>query len=146
MIGLGLRQLREALDRKADEVQREFLSLSDSLAELNAELLELTGEAKAEQLAKIKVTKARQVAVAEEINTWRERARHVIQTRGGIHAGIPGRWPGELRKQERLAVQHRSSACAWKFAPAPNLVPAASCGEPSASGITSSNLNAFDLP
>lgn len=83
MIGLGLRQLREALDRKADEVQREFASLSESIAELNAELLELDGEARSEHLEKIKAAKARQVAVAEEINTWRERARHVIQTRGG---------------------------------------------------------------
>lgn len=83
MIGLGLRQLREALDRKADEVQREFVSLSDTLAELNAELLELDGEAKIEHQAKIKAAKTRQVQVAEEINTWRERARHVIQTRGG---------------------------------------------------------------
>lgn len=83
MIGLGLRQLREALDRKADEVQREFSSLSETLAELNAELLELSGEARAVHQAKIKEAKARQVAVAEEINTWRERSRHVIQTRGG---------------------------------------------------------------
>ncbi len=83
MIGLGLRQLREALDRKADEVQREFSSLSETLAELNAGLLELDGAARAKQLQEIKAAKARQVAVAEEINTWRERARHVIQTRGG---------------------------------------------------------------
>ncbi len=83
MIGLGLRQLREALDRKADEVQREFVGLTDTIATLNAELLEHHGEARNEHLAKLKAAKARQVAVAEEINTWRERARHVVQTSGG---------------------------------------------------------------
>jgi hypothetical protein len=83
LIGLGLRQLREALDRKADEVQREFSTLSDTLAELTAELLEYDGEARTAHLEKIKKVKAQQVVVAEEINTWRERARHVIQTRGG---------------------------------------------------------------
>jgi hypothetical protein len=83
LIGLGLRQLREALDRKADEVQREFASLSDTISDLNGELLELEGDDRAKHMEKIKEAKARQVAVAEEINTWRERARHVIQTRGG---------------------------------------------------------------
>ncbi len=83
MLGLGLRQLQEAIDHKADEVQREFVSLSEELAVLNAQLLELDGDARRGHLAKIKTLKARQGSVAEEINTWRERARNVVQTRGG---------------------------------------------------------------
>jgi hypothetical protein len=83
LIGLGLRQLREALDRKADEVQREFSELSNTLNELNIELLELEGDARPPHLEKIKAAKARQIEVAEEINQWRERARRVLQTRGG---------------------------------------------------------------
>lgn len=110
MIGLGLRQLREALDRKADEVQREFVSLSDTLAELNAELLELDGEAKVEQLAKIKSAKARQVTVAEEINTWRDRARHVIQTRGGQPLRT---YIEELKELGEEDITHAADQALW---------------------------------
>jgi hypothetical protein len=83
LLGLGLRQLQEAVDHKANDVQREFVSLSEELASLNAQMLELEGDERKTHQAKIKAARARQVVVAEEINTWRERARKVVQTRGG---------------------------------------------------------------
>lgn len=83
MIGLGLRQLQEALNRKADKVQREFVDLSEEIQKLNAKLLELEGDPRKAVQEHLKERRARQVRVAEEINEWRERARKVIQTRGG---------------------------------------------------------------
>jgi hypothetical protein len=83
LLGLGLRQLQEAIDRKADDIQREFVSLSEELATLNSQMMELEDDARKRHQAKIKDLRARQVVVAEEINTWRERARKVVQTRGG---------------------------------------------------------------
>lgn len=83
MLGLGLRQLQEALNRRADEIQREFLQLTEEMEKLNAELLELEGEARRSHLAKKRQIRDRQHEVAEEINRWRERARSVTQTRGG---------------------------------------------------------------
>lgn len=82
MLGLGLRQLQEALNRKADEVQREFLQLSDEIEAVNAEILELEGEERRELVAHQRDLRARQHEVAEEINVWRERARSVIRTGG----------------------------------------------------------------
>lgn len=83
MIGLGLRQLQEALNRKADKVQREFVDLSEELQKLNARLLELEGGERKPVQEQLQALRARQGQVAEEINEWRERARKVIQTRGG---------------------------------------------------------------
>lgn len=83
MIGFGLRQLQEALNRKADKVQREFVDLSEEIQTLNAKLLELEGDARKPVQGQLKGLRARQVQVAEEINLWRERGRMVIQTRGG---------------------------------------------------------------
>lgn len=83
MLGLGLRQLQEALNRKADEIQRGFLQLTEEMEKLNAELLELDGEARKGHLEQKRQLRDQQHEVAEEINRWRERARSVTQTRGG---------------------------------------------------------------
>ena len=83
VLGLGLRQLQEALNRKADEVQREFLELSEELDKVNAELMELHGDARQENLAKQRDLRSRQQDIAEEINWWRERARWVTQSGSG---------------------------------------------------------------
>lgn len=83
MIGLGLRQLQAALNQRADRVQREFLELSEKLEALGRRLLEEQGEARESLRSEQKELRQRQAQVAEEVNLWRERARRVLQTRGG---------------------------------------------------------------
>ncbi len=82
MLGLGLRQLQETLDRKADKVQREFLRLSEELSEVNAALMEVKGEGRQPLVEQQKRLRERQLEVADEINVWRERARSVTQSAG----------------------------------------------------------------
>lgn len=82
MLGLGLRQLQETLDRKADRVQREFLRLSEELSEVNAALLEVKGEGRQPLIEEQKRLRKRQHEIADEINVWRERARSVTQSAG----------------------------------------------------------------
>lgn len=82
MLGQGLRQLQEALNRKADEVQREFLRLSEVLDNNSAELLELEGDARQALREEQRKLRDRRMQVADEINLWRERARSVTQTGG----------------------------------------------------------------
>jgi hypothetical protein len=82
VLGLGLRQLQEALNRKADEVQREFLSLSDVLDKNSAELLELEGDARQALRQEQRKLRERRMLIADEINLWRERARAVTRTGG----------------------------------------------------------------
>lgn len=83
MLGLGLRQLQEVLNRKADEVQRQFLELSEELSQVNAELMELAGDARKANLEQQRELRSRQHEIAEEINWWRERARWVKQSGSG---------------------------------------------------------------
>ena len=92
MIGLGLRQLQAALNQRADRVQHEFLELSETLEALGKRLLEDQGEEREALRAEQKELRARQAQVAEEVNLWRERARAVLQTRGGesLRAFIQG--------------------------------------------------------
>lgn len=82
MLGLGLRQLQEALNRKADEIQHEFLRLSEVLDKNSAELMELEGDARQALREEQKKLRERRMQVADEINVWRERARSVTQTGG----------------------------------------------------------------
>lgn len=82
VLGVGLRQLQEVLDRKADEVQREFLELSEQLQEVNAALLEARGEGRQPLIEEQRRLRQRQLEVAEKINVWRARARSVTQTSG----------------------------------------------------------------
>jgi hypothetical protein len=82
VLGLGLRQLQEALNRKADEVQREFLRLSEILDKNSAEVLELEGDARKALIEEQRRLRDRRMGVADEINAWRERARRVTQTGG----------------------------------------------------------------
>ncbi|MFP3854251.1 MAG: hypothetical protein ACLFWD_08165 [Anaerolineales bacterium] len=102
MLGLGLRRLQEALNRKADEIQRKFLRLSDEIEELNARLTELHGEQRKSVLAKQQELRAQQQEIAEEINWWRERARWVTQS--GTSRSIKDML-SELEKLEEPAVQ-----------------------------------------
>jgi hypothetical protein len=70
------------LNRKADEVQRGFLKLNDDIEGLNAEILNLKGDARSRAVAQQREMRAQQQKIAEEINLWRERARSVTQTGG----------------------------------------------------------------
>lgn len=82
VLGVGLRQLQKALDRKADKVQREFLRLSEELEQVNAALVEAKGEGRQPLIEEQRHLRQRQLEVAEKINVWRERARSVTQTSG----------------------------------------------------------------
>lgn len=84
MIGLGLRQLQQVLDRKADELQKEFIQISDDLRTVSGELLELRGKDREPKLEEQAALRTRQQKLAGEINTWRERSRKVLQTGGGV--------------------------------------------------------------
>ncbi len=82
MIGLGLRQLQEALNRKADSIQKEFISLSERIDELGRLLLEAEGEDRQRIRDEQKALREEQQGLAEEINIWRDRARSVTQQPG----------------------------------------------------------------
>ncbi len=81
MIGLGLRQLQDALHHKADAVQHEFVEISDRLQVTAKKLMEARGEEQDALRKDMEELRARQQAVADEVNIWRERARSVMQQR-----------------------------------------------------------------
>ncbi len=77
MIELGLRQLQEALNRKANEVQKEFIAVSERLKVIGLQLVETREEEHDRLLKEQEDLRRRQLDVAEEVNIWRERARQV---------------------------------------------------------------------
>jgi hypothetical protein len=83
VIGLGLRQLQDALNRKADSIQRDFVAASDRLQVLSKLLLEERGEKREKLRDEQNALRERQQALAQEINLWRDRARGVLGQRGG---------------------------------------------------------------
>lgn len=82
MLGLALRELQTALHEKADRVQREFVSMSEDLDGIGKKII----EASPEELALLKEEQERlrlkQLGVADEINSWRKRARDVMHLGG----------------------------------------------------------------
>jgi hypothetical protein len=82
VIGLGLRQLQDALNRKADSIQKEFISLSERIDELGRLILEAEAEDRKRLREDQKALRIEQQGLAEEINIWRERARSVTQQPG----------------------------------------------------------------
>jgi hypothetical protein len=76
-----LSRLHQALNRKADAVQREFGAVGDQLQALGRQLVNTrqgdTGPLLAEQAA----LRERQMALAAEINVWRDRARAALRQR-----------------------------------------------------------------
>ncbi|HEY46190.1 MAG: hypothetical protein AMJ88_14415 [Anaerolineae bacterium SM23_ 63] len=82
MIGLGLRQLQDALNRKADSIQKEFISLSERIDELGRLMLEAEDEDRQRLRDDQKALREEQQGLAEEINIWRDRARSVTQQPG----------------------------------------------------------------
>ena len=107
MIGFGLRQLQIVLNHKADEVQHEFVAISDRLEKVGRLLLEEVAEDRERLKAEQGVLRARQALVADNINLWRQRARGVLQQRGGTTLRAYLEELNLLEDAEvRAAVQH----------------------------------------
>ena len=82
MIGLGLRHLQDALNKKADSVQHEFVSVSQTLEDVGRQIVELRGGESSALRAEQAAMRERQQILADEVNLWRERARGVTSQRG----------------------------------------------------------------
>ena len=82
MLGLGLRQVQDALNKKADEVQHEFVAVCDELDAVSRKLLEVGSDDRPPLRAEQESLRAKQSQLADEVNLWRERARAVTQQRG----------------------------------------------------------------
>ncbi len=78
MLGLGINELQNLLHRKADEIQREFVQISEQLEELGKRLLEARGDQLKELKEQQRQLRQTQVRLAEEVNAWRDRARSVM--------------------------------------------------------------------
>jgi hypothetical protein len=94
VLGLGLRQVQDALNKKADEVQHEFVAVSDELEAVSRKILEVRGDDRPPLRAEQESLRAKQSQLADEVNLWRERARAVTHQRGesGLRA-----YMGELK-------------------------------------------------
>ena len=77
MIGLGLRQVEQALDSKADAIQREFIAAGDELDEIGRQLLESNPDQREPHREKQRLLRVRQRDLAAKVNEWRDRARGV---------------------------------------------------------------------
>ena len=82
MIGLGLRQVQDALNRKANTVQEEFIALSERIDQVGKELLESRDEERKRLREEQASLRSAQQELADEINLWRERARDVLRQSG----------------------------------------------------------------
>jgi hypothetical protein len=82
VIGLGLRQVQEALNRRADACQRDFVQLSGQLDDISRQLSEVPEEERPALRARQAELREEQRVLADEINAWRERARAVLQQGG----------------------------------------------------------------
>jgi hypothetical protein len=81
MFAIGIREVRVALDEKADEIQREFVKTSREIRELSRKITEFEGaelDALHEEQDKLRVL---QQELADSVNEWREKARHVQRQR-----------------------------------------------------------------
>lgn len=82
MIGRELRHLQEVLNNKADTIQRDFIAASDEVRQLSAQIEEARGPERERLIALRSAVHERQQTVAEEVNTWRDRARAVLRQPG----------------------------------------------------------------
>lgn len=81
-IGIGLRQVQQAVERKASSIQKSFIDLSDELDELGRRMLEAEEEERNRLREEQRALRVKQQAIAEEVNLWRTRARAVMQQPG----------------------------------------------------------------
>jgi len=82
VLGVGLKQVQDALNKKADEVQHEFVAVSEQLETVGRKMLEVRADDRAQLQTEQQALRAKQAVLAEEVNLWRERARAVVQQRG----------------------------------------------------------------
>jgi hypothetical protein len=82
VLGVGLKQVQDALNKKADEVQHEFVAVSQELETVGKKMLEVRGEDRVQLQNEQQSLRAKQAVLAEEVNLWRERARAVVHQRG----------------------------------------------------------------
>jgi hypothetical protein len=81
-IGIGLRQVQQAVDRKASSIQKSFIDISDQLDELGRQMLEVEEEERIQLREEQRLLRVKQQEIAEEVNLWRTRARAVMQQPG----------------------------------------------------------------
>jgi len=82
MVNQGLRQLEEALNRKADAIQREFIAVGEKLHGLGRRITETHGDEQQTVLAEQEALHQHRVVLAEEVNAWREKARNALHPLG----------------------------------------------------------------
>jgi len=82
VIGQELRQLQEALNRKADAAQREFNAAGEKLQGLSRKVMEARGADQEPLVAEQAALREKQQALADEINQWRDRARRSVRHQG----------------------------------------------------------------
>jgi hypothetical protein len=81
MFAIGIREVRNALDEKADEIQRNFVTTSRELREVGRKIMEARG-AELEELKKAQEElREKQQHFADEVNEWREKARNIQRHR-----------------------------------------------------------------
>ncbi|MCH7586597.1 MAG: hypothetical protein IIC78_00970 [Chloroflexi bacterium] len=81
MLAIGVRELEDALDKKANEIQRDFVRISEELADINLKLMEADAPEQEVMQKELASLRDQQKILAEEINAWRGRARDVLHQR-----------------------------------------------------------------
>lgn len=81
-IGIGLRHVKEALERKASAVQLEFIQLSEQLEDLGNKIPDAEEEEKKTIREQQQALRVEQQQIADNVNRWRMRAREVTQQSG----------------------------------------------------------------
>jgi hypothetical protein len=102
MFAKALRRVQEAINLHADEIQHEFITVSDELKAYPRRIQEADAEGRATLQAEQAALQARQRQLAEDINLWRERARDVLRQPGEkqLHAFLE-----ELQASEQELVR-----------------------------------------
>lgn len=106
MFAKALRRVQEAINLHADEIQHEFITVSDELKTFPRRIQEADAEGRATLQAEQAALQSRQRQLAEDINLWRERARDVLRQPGEkqLHAFLEELQTAEL-EQVRSAAE-----------------------------------------
>jgi len=79
MFAKALQRVQETLNQRADEIQHEFITVSEQLKTYPRRIQEADAEGRATLQAEQAALLERQKQLAEEINLWRDRARAVLR-------------------------------------------------------------------
>ncbi|MCS6909190.1 MAG: hypothetical protein NZM11_01270 [Anaerolineales bacterium] len=82
MFAKALQRLQEALNHHADEIQHEFINVSEQLKTYPRRIQEADAEGRLTLQAEQAALQQRQQQLAEDINLWRDRARAVLRQPG----------------------------------------------------------------